>query len=73
MIVVIQTSATKILAEEEVSIQLLVMGIAVEVLELGLQKKTLNLIFNPMNEGLSITLISNNVGPAEERVAKILA
>jgi hypothetical protein len=70
MIVVIQTSVTGILAEEEVSIQLLVMGIAVEVLELGI---TEGLIFNPKNEGFSITLISNNVGPAEERVAKILA
>jgi len=38
IIVVIRTSVTEILAEEEVSIQLLVMGIAVEVLELGLQK-----------------------------------
>jgi hypothetical protein len=38
MIVVIQTSVTKIFAEEELSIQLLVMGIAVEVLEVGLQK-----------------------------------
>jgi hypothetical protein len=38
MIVAIQTSVTKILADEEVSIQLLLMGIAVEVLELGLQK-----------------------------------
>lgn len=37
MIVVIQTSVTKVFAEE-VSIQLLVIGIAVEVLELGLQK-----------------------------------